>query len=212
MTRRAAERCRITVPRGTPRSLLAYQTAPNVTMASPIVWIAISARRFRAAVCGDDDCRRPRVDAGEAEYHCEGERSPTAASERNALAIPTTKSSWIRIVPMLVAAVVRIRTTPDQMSSPASVTTNEGTPALVMTIPWAQPIIVVMRSATPIAAHAGHPGLSGRRRSAMTTPPTALTKATDRSISAMRSTKTTPMAIVAKTTICSRRLVKLRAE
>ena len=45
----------------------------------------------------------------------------------------------------------------------------------------------------------------------MTTPPTALTKATERSISPIRSTNTTPIAIVAIAAICSRRFVKLRS-
>ena len=38
-----------------------------------------------------------------------------------------------------------------------------------------KPIVVVSRSATPIASHQGQPGSSGRRRSVITTPPTALT-------------------------------------
>ena len=45
----------------------------------------------------------------------------------------------------------------------------------------------------------------------MMTPPTALTYATDRSISAMSSTKTTPIAIVVMPDICRRRLMKLRS-
>ena len=45
----------------------------------------------------------------------------------------------------------------------------------------------------------------------MTVPPTALTNATDRSISPMRSTNTTPIAIVAIAAICRRRFVKLRS-
>ena len=86
------------------------------------------------------------------------------------MAIPTAVSSWIRIVPTDEAWVVRIRTTPDQISSPASVTTNEGTPAFVITSACTKPIAVVMASATIIAAHQGHPGppaageASSRRR------------------------------------------------
>jgi hypothetical protein len=45
----------------------------------------------------------------------------------------------------------------------------------------------------------------------MTTPPTALTNATERSISPIRSTNTTPMAIVAIADIWSRRFVKFRS-
>ena len=44
----------------------------------------------------------------------------------------------------------------------------------------------------------------------MTTPPTALTNATERSISPISSTKTTPIAIVATAAIWRIRLVKFR--
>ena len=44
-----------------------------------------------------------------------------------------------------------------------------------------------------------------------TTPPTALTKATERSISPISSTNTTPMAIVATAAVCRSRFVKLRS-
>ena len=113
--------------------------------------------------------------------------------------------------PTSEAWVVRIRTTPDQMRRPARVTTKDGTPALVITSAWTKPIAVVTRRAARIASHQGHPGSSGRRSSVITTPPTALTKATERSISPIRSTKTTPMAIVAIAAICRRRFVKLRS-
>jgi hypothetical protein len=130
---------------------------------------------------------------------------------RKSFAIPTTVSSWILIVPTDEVWVVRIRTTPDQISSPASVTTKEGTPAFVITRACTKPIAVVHRSAARMAAHQGQPGSSGRSRSVITTPPTALTKATDRSISPIRSTNTTPIAIVAIAVICSSRFVKLRS-
>ena len=109
------------------------------------------------------------------------------------------------------AWVVKIRTTPDQMRRPARVTTKDGTPAFVITSAWTNPIAVVTRRAARIASHQGHPGSSGRRSSVITTPPTALTNATDRSISPIKSTKTTPIAIVAIAAICSKRLVKLRS-
>ena len=78
-------------------------------------------------------------------------RPPTTARDdparpmfdEKSFAIPMTVSSWIRIVPTYEAWVVRIRTTPDQMSSPASVTTNDGTPAFVITSAWRKPIVVV---------------------------------------------------------------------
>ena len=125
--------------------------------------------------------------------------------------MPMTVSSWIRIDPTSEACVVRMRTTPDQMSSPASVTTKEGTPAFVITSACTKPIAVVMRRAAGTASHHGQPGSSGRRSIVMTTPPTALTKATERSISPMSSTKTTPIAIVAIAAVWRRRFVKLRS-
>src|SRR5207247_9299761 len=94
---------------------------------------------------------------------------------RKTWAIPLAASSWILIVATDEALVVRMRTTPDQMSSPASVTTKDGTPALVMTSAWTKPIAVVHASANAMAAHQGQPGSSGRRRSVIQTPPTALT-------------------------------------
>ena len=102
-------------------------------------------------------------------------RIQPTVSLRKSLAKPITTSSSIRTVPTLETLVVRMRTTPDQMSSPASVTTNDGTPAFVITKLWAKPIAVVQRRPAPTAAHHGQPGLSGRSSSVMTTPPTALT-------------------------------------
>jgi len=114
-------------------------------------------------------------------------------------------------VPALEYLVMRMRTTPDQVSRPASVTTNDGTPAFVMTSAWRRPMSVVTASAKAMASHQGHPGASGRSRSVMATPPTALTKATDRSISPIRRTNTMPMAMVATGANWSSRFVKLRS-
>ena len=124
--------------------------------------------------------------------------------------MPMTVSFWMRIVPDVENWVVMMRTTPDQISRPASVTTKEGTPNFVITIACRNPMIVVTASATPIAAHAGQFEASGRSRRVIRTPPTALTKATDRSISPIRSTNTIPIAIVATAAICRSRFVKFR--
>ena len=97
------------------------------------------------------------------------------------------------------------------MSSPARVTTNDGTPAFVIKIAWRNPITVVITSAMPIAAHHGQSDASGRSSRVIITPPTALTYATDRSISPISSTKTMPMAMVAIAAICRSRLVKFRS-
>ena len=75
--------------------------------------------------------------------------------------MPITVSFWMRIVPEVEYWIVRIRTTPDQISRPASVTTNDGTPAFVITIACRNPMVVVMARAMPIAAHAGQFEASG---------------------------------------------------
>ena len=74
-------------------------------------------------------------------------------------------------------------------------TTKDGTRAFVMISPCRRPIAVVVPSASAIAAHHGQCDASGRSISDITTAPTPLTNATDRSISAISSTKTTPIAI-----------------
>ena len=74
----------------------------------------------------------------------------------------------------------------------------------------ANPIVVVTASATRIACQAGQFEASGRRSSVIRTPPTALTNATDRSISPISRTNTIPIAIVATAAICKSRFVKFR--
>ena len=66
----------------------------------------------------------------------------------------------------------RIRSmTPCQNSNPARVTMNEGSPILVMIVPYSSPIKAQTTSAARIAAHQGHP-IVGFASSATTTPPT----------------------------------------
>ena len=125
--------------------------------------------------------------------------------------MPSTTSSWIRIVPEVDASVVRISTTPLHANNPANVTTNDGTFAFVMINPCSSPIAVVTRRPAPIAAHHGQCDASGRSNRHITTAPTPLTNATDRSISAIRSTKTVPMAIVVYPDIWRSRLTKFRS-
>ena len=61
-----------------------------------------------------------------------------------ALAMLLIVSSWIGIVPPLPRI---FRSTPSQKRRPASVTTNEGRPILVMIVPWRIPIPAQARSA-----------------------------------------------------------------
>ena len=119
-------------------------------------------------------------------------------------------SSAMRIVPDEENAIIKTRTTPFRPRLNANETTNDGTPALVTITPIVNPMAVVIARATSTAMGHGHPGSSGLSKRVMTTPPTAELNAIARSISASSKTKTTPMAMVAKGAICSRRLVKFR--
>ena len=91
-----------------------------------------------------------------------------------------------------------------------------GIPSLVMINACNSPIAVVTATAPRMHAHHGQPGSSGRWSKVIVTPPTAATKATDRSIdttspSAINKMNTMPIASAAIGAICSKRLVKLRA-
>ena len=67
-----------------------------------------------------------------------------------------------------------LRSTPWKKSSPARVTTNDGSPIWVMISPWISPIKAHTASAAPIAAHHGHP-CAGDAMSAITAAPVAAT-------------------------------------
>ncbi len=83
-----------------------------------------------------------------------------------------TVSSWITITP----SGIDFRTTPCQISKPASVTTNEGTPMSATTDPWKAPISM---PATIAAKMQSSPGIwyepSGTWSCATTTPATPAT-------------------------------------
>ena len=97
--------------------------------------------------------------------------------------------SWITITPGSSSWI-----TPCQISSPASVTTNDGTPIRATNEPWNAPMIVVQASAIAMHSQPGRPGPAGAgfASSAAIMPATPLTYPIDRSISPIRSTKTTP--------------------
>ncbi len=88
-------------------------------------------------------------------------------------------------------------TTPFQASRPASVTTNDGTPTLVMIRPCSVPIARPARSTIASTTKVGSSLPSGVSRIAVSTPPTPDTKPIDRSISPSSSANVTPMAITA---------------
>ena len=102
-------------------------------------------------------------------------------------------------------------TTPFQASRPASVTTNDGTPILVMIRPWKTPMPRPASRARMIAGAVDIWLPSGASSSATMTPPTPDTKPIDRSISPSSSTNVTPIAITAYGAVCTIRLTKLPA-
>ena len=109
-------------------------------------------------------------------------------------ASPITKSFWRITVPRLP---ISSSTTPFQASRPASVTTNEGTPTLVMIRPCSTPIPRPASSASGIATPAETSLPSGVSSSATSTPPTPETNPIERSISPSSSANVTPIAITA---------------
>ena len=96
--------------------------------------------------------------------------------------------SWITITPGVIVRWI----TPCQISKPASVTTNDGTPIRATIEPWKAPISVAARIARKMQTQPGQMAPVGSCVSATTTPATPLTKLTERSISPISRTKTTP--------------------
>ena len=82
------------------------------------------------------------------------------------------------------------------MRSPASVTTNDGTPTFATNVPCAAPMIATTASASRMHAQPGQLCPSGSCSSAAVSAAMPLRKPIDRSISAISSTKTTPNAII----------------
>ena len=123
-------------------------------------------------------------------------------------ASPITKSFWRITVPLLP---ISSSTTPFQASRPASVTTNDGTPTLVMIRPCIVPIARPAPSAIAIATNVGSSLPSGVSSSATSTPPTPDTKPIERSISPSSSANVTPIAITAYGAVWTIRLTKLPA-
>ena len=99
---------------------------------------------------------------------------------------------------------------PWKASRPASVTTNDGIPNAVTMEPLKSPIPVPTSSPSTIANAGSTPSFTDS--TAMTDAASPETAPTDRSISPSKSTRTTPIEIVATAAICSVRLVRLIAE
>ena len=108
--------------------------------------------------------------------------------------MPITVSFCRITVPRLP---ISSRTTPFQASRPASVTTNDGTPTLVMISPWKVPIARPAPSTITNTMNVGSSLPSGVSRIAVSTPPTPETKPIERSISPSRSANVTPIAMTA---------------
>jgi hypothetical protein len=83
--------------------------------------------------------------------------------------------------------------TPSRIRRKPSVTMNDGIRRRATSVPWIAPTPADRSNAARIAAHQGHPGL-GCTNCATTTAETPMTRPTERSISARRRTKISPMA------------------
>src|SRR5437762_195066 len=102
--------------------------------------------------------------------------------------------------------------TPCQIKSPASVTTNDGTPTLATTEPWAPPMNAHRPIAIAIATTPGYAWpLPGSWNSATARAAIPLRYPIERSISPSRRTKTTPKASMVKPAIWTMMLLKLSA-
>ena len=78
--------------------------------------------------------------------------------------------SWMTITPWVIVR----RITPCQISKPASVTTNDGTPIRATIEPWKAPISVAARIARKTQTNHGRLAPFGSCVSATTTPATPL--------------------------------------
>ena len=102
--------------------------------------------------------------------------------------------------------------TPCQIKSPASVTTNDGTPTLATTEPWTPPMNAHRPTAIAIATTPGYAWpLPGSWNSATARAAIPLRYPIERSISPSRRTKTTPKASMVKPAIWTMMLLKLSA-
>jgi hypothetical protein len=129
------------------------------------------------------------------------------ASSGLPLAMSLMMSFWIRIDPPLPRI---LSITPCQKSRPARVTTNDGSPIRVISVPWRTPISAHTTSAAAIAPHHGHPTF-GFTSSARITAPRPATNPIDRSISPSSSAKISPIASRLKTADCTSRLTRFPA-
>ena len=103
------------------------------------------------------------------------------------------------------------RITPCQMRSPASVTTNAGTPTFATNVPCAAPMIATTPSAMRMQSQPGRLRPSGSCSEAAVSAAMPLRKPIERSISAISSTKTTPNAIIVTPAICRMMFTKFDA-
>ena len=97
------------------------------------------------------------------------------------------------------------------MSNPASVTTNDGTPTFATTVPCAAPRIATTPSARRMHSQPGRLRPSGSCSVAAVSAAMPLRYPIERSISAIRRTKTTPNAIIVTPAICRMTFTKFPA-
>ena len=170
-----------------PRSVLQIITSTTAATATPTIFRTVTPRggatsRRRRASCIHIIPYRATM-APITIQPAAGVRSPLAKSL-------ITLSLMGRVPPL-----PRMRSiTPWNARSPASVTTNDGSPRRVMMVPMNAPISAQTSSAAMHAAHHDQLPCSLVTSSAAMIPPTPPTKPAERSISPSRRTKTRPMA------------------
>ena len=98
--------------------------------------------------------------------------------------------------------------TPSRISSPPSVTMNDGIFSRATSTPWMAPNAAQASKVTMIAAHHGKSAPVGCTSSATTTLLSAMTRPTDRSISPRSRAKISPIASSMYTVLCSKRLTR----
>src|SRR5215472_16720934 len=98
--------------------------------------------------------------------------------------------------------------TPSRINSPPRVTMNDGIFSRATSHPWMAPNAAQASNATMIAAHHGQPAPLGCTSSATTTLLSAMTRPTERSISARSRAKISAMASTMYTVLCSKRLTR----
>src|ERR1700729_3953216 len=134
---------------------------------------------------------------------------PTTGSKCPLKMSSRTTSLVKRGLPMLTSDPPRTMiATPSRISSPPRVTMNDGIFSRATNHPWMAPNPEQASNATMIAAHHGQSAPLGCTSLATTTLLSAMTKPTERSISARSRAKISAIASTMYTVLCSKRLTR----